>query len=111
MKRREAAREIVLIVIGVTIALAGGAWYESRTERQDERLILSQLADALRVDHERLTRTRSIRAGQLDDVRALATAYQSGTGAIEHLNHGALTQFRHGGDELRTLRGVEESRL
>jgi len=52
---RSALRELVLIVAGVSIALAAGAWYDERRERGDERKILQLLAVALAVDQEELT--------------------------------------------------------
>ena len=37
---KDALGEVVLIVIGVTIALAANSWYEDRQERRDEVLVL-----------------------------------------------------------------------
>ena len=42
--------EIVLIVVGVTIALAANSWYAARQERSDEIQVLRQLKQALQVD-------------------------------------------------------------
>jgi hypothetical protein len=47
---RYAVGEVLLIVIGVSIALAANSWYENRQERAEERAILSQLREALDVD-------------------------------------------------------------
>ena len=47
---RYAVGEVVLIVVGVTIALAGTSWYEGRQERRDEILVLQQLRQTLSED-------------------------------------------------------------
>lgn len=47
---RYAIGEVVLIVVGVTIALAGTSWYEGRQERRDEILVLQQLRQTLSED-------------------------------------------------------------
>ena len=50
MNWRYAVGEIALIVVGVTIALAGTAWYENLQLRQSELGMLRQLEDALQSD-------------------------------------------------------------
>jgi len=45
-----AVGEVVLIVIGVTIALAANSWHEDRQERREEVLVLQQIQQALRID-------------------------------------------------------------
>ncbi len=47
---RYAVGEIVLIVVGVTIALAGTSWYEGRQDRRDEIMVLQQLRQTLSED-------------------------------------------------------------
>ncbi len=47
---RYAVGEVFLIVVGVTIALAGTSWYEGRQERRDESLVLQQLRQTLQKD-------------------------------------------------------------
>jgi len=47
---RYAVGEIVLIVVGVTIALAGTSWYEGRQDRCDEIMVLQQLRQTLSED-------------------------------------------------------------
>ena len=47
---RYAVGEVFLIVVGVTIALAGTSWYEGRQERRDESLVLQQLRQTLSED-------------------------------------------------------------
>jgi len=47
---RYAVGEVALIVVGITIALAGTSWYEGRQERRDEILILQQIRRTLSED-------------------------------------------------------------
>lgn len=54
---RYAAGELVLIVIGVSIALAATSWYEDSEERRDERRVLQQLHRTLGEDLEAITST------------------------------------------------------
>lgn len=46
--------EVLLIVIGITIALAVNSWWEDRQDRRAEALILGQLRAALQADLEDL---------------------------------------------------------
>ena len=50
MNWRYAVGEVLLIVIGVTIALAANSWWEERKARDQERAMLVQLRSALEVD-------------------------------------------------------------
>ena len=54
---RYAIGEVVLIVVGVTIALAGTSWYERQQERRDEILVLQQLRQTLSEDLQDINRT------------------------------------------------------
>jgi len=54
---RYAIGEVVLIVVGVTIALAGTSWYEGRQERRDEILVLRQLRQTLGADLQDINMT------------------------------------------------------
>jgi len=54
MNWRYALGEVVLIVVGVSIALAGNAWYENLELRDDEVAILTELLDALELDIDRV---------------------------------------------------------
>jgi type II secretory pathway pseudopilin PulG len=47
---KSAIGELLLIVVGVTIALAASSWYEDRQERRKEKQVLEQLRQALEVD-------------------------------------------------------------
>lgn len=51
---RYAVGEIILIVVGVTIALAATSWYEGRQVRRDELLILEQLHQTLSEDLQKI---------------------------------------------------------
>ena len=54
---RYAVGEVALIVVGVTIALAGTSWYEGRQDRRDEVLILQQLHRTLTEDLQEINTT------------------------------------------------------
>lgn len=75
---RSALRELALIVVGVSIALAAGAWYEERKERADEREILDQLGVALRVDRDELSSRYDTEHEVTRDVRAILDHLESG---------------------------------
>ena len=49
---RYALGEVLLIIVGVTVALAGTAWYDERQERRDELVALQQLRETLADDLE-----------------------------------------------------------
>ena len=51
---RYAVGEVVLIVIGITTALAANSWYEDRQERREEVIVLQQIQQALMIDVEEL---------------------------------------------------------
>jgi hypothetical protein len=50
MNWRNAIGEVLLIVIGVSIALAANSWYEDRQKREEERAILAQIRQTLELD-------------------------------------------------------------
>jgi hypothetical protein len=50
MSWRHAIGEVVLIVVGVTIALAANSWYAGRQERADELEVLEQILTSLEAD-------------------------------------------------------------
>ena len=50
MNWRYAVGEVLLIVIGVSIALAANSWWEGRKARENERAMLNQLQSALQID-------------------------------------------------------------
>ena len=52
---RYAIGEVLLIVVGVSIALAASSWYENRQLRGDEFAALAQLQATLREDLDRIT--------------------------------------------------------
>jgi hypothetical protein len=68
---------LALIVAGVSIALAAGAWYDGLGERADEREVLRQLAAALEVDREGLTTRYETEQQVVADVRALLDQVES----------------------------------
>ena len=68
---RYAVGEVVLIVVGVTIALAATSWYEGRQERRDEILVLQQLRLTLSEDLEDINRTWEMTRQRERNIRAL----------------------------------------
>jgi hypothetical protein len=54
---RYAIGEIVLIVVGITIALAGTSWYEGQVERRNEIMVLQQLRQTLSEDLQDINTT------------------------------------------------------
>jgi hypothetical protein len=50
MNWRHTVGEVLLIVIGVSIALAANSWWEERKERQEERAVLEQIRETLEID-------------------------------------------------------------
>jgi hypothetical protein len=92
---RSALRELALIVVGVSIALAAGAWYDERRERADEREILDQLAVALRVDRDELSSRYQTEHEVTRDVRAVLDHLESGApyDPDAGLNFGAVRRW------------------
>ncbi len=66
-----AVGEVVLIVLGVTIALAAGSWYEGQRERLEERLALRELVQSLEVDLDELHSRYEIQVEVRQNVQAL----------------------------------------
>jgi hypothetical protein len=75
---RSAIGELVLIIGGVTIALAASSWYDDRQERTDERLVLNQLARALEVDLEELSSRYEIQQNRHQNVTELLQHLEAG---------------------------------
>jgi len=50
MNWKSAVGEVILIVVGVTIAMAGNSWYERRHPRQDEAALHAILETTIRED-------------------------------------------------------------
>ena len=53
---RYALGELILIVVGISLALAGNSWYENRQEGLEELQVLSQFREALENDQEEFQR-------------------------------------------------------
>ena len=68
---RAALGEFALIVVGVSVALAAGAWYEARQERGEEAAVLAQFASALEGDIEELLAAKERTEGIREDLLAL----------------------------------------
>ena len=70
--------ELILIVAGVTIALAATSWYDERQERTDEVLVLEQLAQALEIDLEQLGSRYEKQKNRHQEVLALLQHIEAG---------------------------------
>jgi len=94
--------EILLIVIGVTIALAGTAWYEERGHRIEEISVLQQLRETLEEDlQDVIGYQRSI--DEIDqNIRSLINHIESNQPYTEELDYyfGSLASWR--GATIRT---------
>jgi hypothetical protein len=96
MNWRYAIGEVLLIVIGVSIALAANSWYEDRKERQAEREMLQQIRQSLEADLTEFERNLRAHLQQESDVIRLLehmegdAAYDPAIGA--HIN--ALRRWR-----------------
>ena len=67
---RYAVGEVLLIVIGVSIALAANSWWEDRKAREEELAMLAQLKSALEVDLQEFEAMQKL---HLDQERVFAT--------------------------------------
>jgi hypothetical protein len=74
---RYAVGEVVLIVVGVTIALAATSWYEGRQARRDEILVLQQLQQTLSEDLEEINRTWEMTRQRERNIAALLDHLES----------------------------------
>ena len=74
---RYAVGEVALIVVGVTIALAGTSWYEGRQERRDEVLIMQQLRLTLSEDLQDINMTWEITRQREQNITALLSHLES----------------------------------
>ncbi len=74
---RYAVGEVALIVVGITIALAGTSWYEGRQARHDEILILQQIHRTLSEDLQGINVTWEITRQRERNITALADHLES----------------------------------
>ena len=74
---RYAVGEVILIVVGVTIALAATSWYEGRQDRRDELLILQQLRQTLSEDLQAINMTWEITQQRERNITALLDHLES----------------------------------
>ena len=74
---RYAIGEILLIVIGVSIALAATSWYEQRLYQRDEVQILEQLRQTLTEDLQEIERTWEITRNRERDIESLIDHLES----------------------------------
>jgi hypothetical protein len=76
MNWKYAVGELVLIIVGITIALAANSWFQERQNRAEEILVLQQFRETIHEDLEMLRRRG-------DDLRRFAADSQR---LFEHLN-------------------------
>lgn len=74
---RYAVGEILLIVIGVSIALAATSWYESRLDRRDERLVLEQLHQTISEDLKEINTTWAMTRNREREIVSLVDYLES----------------------------------
>lgn len=74
---RYAIGEVLLIVIGVTIALTATSWYEQRLDRRDEIQILEQLHQTLTEDLQAIERAGEITRNRERDLVSLLAYLES----------------------------------
>ena len=72
-----AVGEVVLIVVGITIALAATSWYEGRQERRDEILVLQQLRQTLSGDLQDINMTWEMTRQRERNITALLDHLES----------------------------------
>ncbi len=72
-----AVGEVVLIVVGITIALAATSWYEGRQERRDEILVLQQLRQTLSEDLQDINMTWEMTRQRERNITALLDHLES----------------------------------
>jgi hypothetical protein len=82
---RYAIGEVALIVVGVTIALAGTSWYEGRQERRDEILVLQQLRQTLSEDLQDINMTWEMTRQRERNITALLDHLESDSPYTEEL--------------------------
>ena len=88
--------ELTLIVVGITLALAGNSWYEERQERNEELQVLSQFREALENDRQEFQKIYETERDVHQKVTALLAHISSeepyGTNVEPYL--GAITLWR-----------------
>jgi hypothetical protein len=76
---RYAIGELFLIVIGVSIALAGTSWYEGQQNRKNEAEALGEIRGTLQLDRQALVERRDTTRRRADGLLALLTLLESDT--------------------------------
>ena len=96
MNWRYAVGEVLLIIIGVTVALAGTAWYEDKQKRREEISALQQLRETLAEDVEEIIRYQT-QINEFDqDIRKLISHIESSQPYTAELEYyfGSLASWR-----------------
>lgn len=90
---KSALAEVLLIIVGVSIALAGDAWWADRQERVEEAILLRAFSDALHEDLIELQERLDILETAERETQAILNVVQSGS-QTQDLNFGALVTWR-----------------
>jgi hypothetical protein len=86
MNWRYAIGEVLLIVVGVSIALAANSWYENRQERAAERATLQQIRQTLKIDLAEFERHQRAHLEQESDIIRLIEHMEGDDRYREELN-------------------------
>ncbi len=111
---RYAIGEVVLIVVGVSIALAVSSWYENRQLRGDEFAALAQLQATLKQDLDRTTIEYDTIARVNQEIASFVGHVETGhlkqaeiTTGIESIMRFVTLNLRYGPYETLKARGID----
>ncbi len=111
---RYAIGEVVLIVVGVSIALAASSWYENRQLRGDEFAVLAELQTTLREDLNSITiaydtihRVDQEIASFVDHVESGKLTSTETSAGIKSIQRFITLNLRYGPYETLKARGID----
>jgi hypothetical protein len=76
---RYAIGELILIVIGVSVALAASSWYDGQQDRKRETYALREIRETLHADRQTLATRRDTTQSRFDELLALLAILESDT--------------------------------
>jgi hypothetical protein len=76
---RYAFGELILIVIGVSMALAASSWYDGQQDRKRESDALREIRETLQTDRQTLTTRRDTTQSRVDELSTLLAILESDT--------------------------------
>ena len=88
--------ELFLIVIGVSMALAGTSWYEGQQNRRNEAEALGEIRETLQLDRQTFAQHRDTTRRRADELLALLTFLESDTPYSDNFSQyfGSLSGWR-----------------